>query len=320
MYTIKEAAARSGVSIPTLRAWERRYGVVRPVRTDAGYRLYDEVAIDRLRVMRELLGDGWSAREAARHVLEAPEALVPRDPPPSRAGPPGARDSAATPAGQLERDLVGAATRLDGAGLDVLLDEAFASVSFEQAMQGVIFPALGAIGRAWERGELDVAAEHAASNAVVRRLARLFDAAGRPEPRVRAVLGLPSGAQHEIGLLAFAVAARRVGVPVLYLGANVPTESWAAALERSGADLVVLGVPTASDVASGEEVIEALRSEGRPTTLFVGGAAAPLLPSIASATPLPLDIGEAAGVLAVAARPRPRSPRPRAGEGRASGV
>ena len=316
MYTIKEAAARSGVSIPTLRAWERRYGVVRPIRTDAGYRLYDEVAIDRLRVMRELLGDGWSAREAARHVLQAPEALVPSDPPPARAGTSGTSEASDTPSGRLERDLVAAASRLDAARLDELLDEAFARVSFEEAMRSVIFPALAAIGRAWERGELDVAAEHAASNAVVRRLARLFDAAGRPDPRVRAVLGLPSGANHEIGLLAFAVAARRVGVPVLYLGANVPTDSWAAALDRSGADLVVLGVPTASDVPEAEGVVEALRARARPPTLFVGGAAAPLLPSSADATALPLDIGEAADVLAVSVRTRARSPRARAVDGR----
>jgi DNA-binding transcriptional MerR regulator/methylmalonyl-CoA mutase cobalamin-binding subunit len=316
MYTIKEAAARSGVSIPTLRAWERRYGVVRPVRTDAGYRLYDEGAIDRLRVMRELLGDGWSAREAARHVLEAAEPLVPREPSPARAAASSAADASASPSGHLERDLVAAATRLDAAGLDALLDEAFASVAFEQAMQSVIFPALAAIGRAWERGELDVAAEHAASNAVVRRLARLFDAAGRSEPRVRAVLGLPSGAHHEIGLLAFAVAARRAGVPVLYLGASVPTESWAAVLDRSGADLVVLGVPTASDVASAEEVVEALQSRARPPTLFVGGAAAPLLPTAAGATALPLDIGAAADVLAAAIRSGARRPRTKRGEPR----
>ena len=45
MYKIKEAAARSGVSVPLLRAWERRYGIVSPTRTASGYRLYDEDAL-----------------------------------------------------------------------------------------------------------------------------------------------------------------------------------------------------------------------------------------------------------------------------------
>jgi DNA-binding transcriptional MerR regulator len=306
MYTIKEAAARSGVSIPTLRAWERRYGVVQPVRTEAGYRLYDEQAIDRLRAMRELLADGWSASQAAHHVLEVADDL---GPPGAGARPAFAAGSDA-PASRLERDLLAAAARLDAAALDALLDEAFATLVFEHAMDAVVFPTLVAIGRAWQRGELDVAAEHAASNAVVRRLARLFDAAGRQETRVRAVLGLPPRAHHEIGLLAFAVAARRAGVPLLYVGADVPSASWSAALDRSGADAAVVGVPTHADVDAAGEVIDALRSRPRPPALFVGGNGAALLGPLTGVTMLPGDIGGAAGVLAAATRPRRRSPRP----------
>ena len=55
MYTIKQAAARTGLTIPTIRAWERRYAIVTPARTAAGYRLYDEAAIERLAAMRTLV-------------------------------------------------------------------------------------------------------------------------------------------------------------------------------------------------------------------------------------------------------------------------
>ncbi|HSW42013.1 MAG TPA: MerR family DNA-binding transcriptional regulator, partial [Patescibacteria group bacterium] len=48
MYTIKQAAALSDLTVPTVRAWERRYGVVHPARTASGYRLYDNEAISRL--------------------------------------------------------------------------------------------------------------------------------------------------------------------------------------------------------------------------------------------------------------------------------
>ena len=60
MYTIKEAALRTGISVPALRAWERRYGVVAPTRTAAGYRLYDDRALERLRTMRALVDAGWT--------------------------------------------------------------------------------------------------------------------------------------------------------------------------------------------------------------------------------------------------------------------
>src|SRR6187397_1490128 len=68
MYTIKEAAARSGVGASAIRAWERRYGVVRPVRTPAGYRLYDDDALRVLLAMRTLIETGWAASEAARAI------------------------------------------------------------------------------------------------------------------------------------------------------------------------------------------------------------------------------------------------------------
>ena len=62
MYTISEAADRAGVSVELLRAWERRYGIVEPDRTAAGYRLYDEAAIGRVRAMRGLVDEGWTRR------------------------------------------------------------------------------------------------------------------------------------------------------------------------------------------------------------------------------------------------------------------
>ncbi len=68
MYTIKQASLRAGVSIEVLRAWERRYGIVRPERTESGYRLYDDSAIDRVRAMRQLVDSGWSASQAAREI------------------------------------------------------------------------------------------------------------------------------------------------------------------------------------------------------------------------------------------------------------
>ena len=306
MYTIKEAATRSGVSIPTLRAWERRYGVVRPSRTESGYRLYDEAAIDRLRVMRELIADGWGASQAAAHVRDAgAEQGLPAPENPS---------TTATAVGgsrRRQRDLVAAARRIDGAELEALLDEMFASVSFERAMADAVFPALVAIGDAWARGELDISGEHAASNAVVRRLARHFDAAGRADWQPRAIFGLPPGSHHEIGLLAFAVAARRAGVPILYLGADVPEASWTAALDRTGADVAVVGVPTPRDVPAAERVLATLRARSPEPVAFVGGGGAAGVAPESGVRALPNDLAAAAATLAAAAAGRPRRGRPR---------
>ena len=70
MYTAGRTAQLTGVPRETLRKWEQRYGVVEPVRSEGNYRLYDDEAVRRLSVMRDLVDAGWAPREAARRVLE----------------------------------------------------------------------------------------------------------------------------------------------------------------------------------------------------------------------------------------------------------
>ena len=77
MYRIAQAATRSGVSVPLIRAWERRYGIVSPTRTSSGYRMYDDAAIATLVRLRELTEAGWSASEASRAILAGEIGPVP---------------------------------------------------------------------------------------------------------------------------------------------------------------------------------------------------------------------------------------------------
>jgi DNA-binding transcriptional MerR regulator/methylmalonyl-CoA mutase cobalamin-binding subunit len=276
MYTIKEASTRSGVGIPLLRAWERRYGVVSPLRTASGYRLYDDAAIDRLRAMRSLTESGWSARQASEHVRSLPlaelTALAARD----IRGEPWLGAGAETPAGQsLQADLierlVDAARLIDGREIEAALDEAFAAMRFEAAIDRIVVPALSAIGEAWERGVVDVAGEHAASHAVLRRLAMAFEAAGDPSAEHPILIGLGPGSHHELGAFAFATAARRAGHPILYLGPDLPTESWVAAARTMSARGAVVGAPSVTDARRAREVIDALRDAYPDMILAVGG-------------------------------------------------
>ncbi|HUG46944.1 MAG TPA: MerR family transcriptional regulator [Candidatus Limnocylindria bacterium] len=296
MYSIKEAASRSGVSIPTLRAWERRYGVVQPVRTPSGYRLYDEGAIARLKHMRALVANGWRPREAARRVAETAQLTAVETGQDNGASP----ADVARQAGEAERLselFVRAALRYDTAAIEALLDEIFARSSFESAMETVVFPSLERVGLAWEAGELSVAAEHAASQTVFRRVALFYEASARATT-AEVVVGLPPGARHDLGSLAFSVAARRLGIGVLFLGADVPVDSWLSVIRDSGADVAVIAVPTAADVAAAVRVVEALREARAGVACLVGGSAADQLPAELDTVALPRSIGEAARTVA----------------------
>lgn len=266
MYTIKQAAARSGVNIALLRAWERRYHVVEPTRTDAGYRLYDDDAIARLRAMRSLVEGGWSPRQAAAHLEEAsPDELRALSTVEATA------PATAAPENVVTAFVEGAA-RLDAAAVERVLDEMFASGTFERVIEDHLFPALRALGDAWAAGQVDVAGEHAASAAVLRRLSMAFEAAGSgSSAESPIVVGLPPGARHEIGPLAFATSARRAGIPVVYLGADVPVASWVSAASTAGARAVAFGTLLEADVPAANEVVAALRAAVPDVVVAVGG-------------------------------------------------
>ncbi|MET0773496.1 MAG: MerR family transcriptional regulator [Candidatus Limnocylindrales bacterium] len=274
MYTIKQAASRAGVSVPVLRQWERRYGVVRPARTASGYRSYDEPAIARIRAMRQLVDEGWAPNAAAASVIEMddPEvaSLVARRSP----GVPES-DRAALVAGDLVDAFERAAASLDPAALESVLDEMFSRGAFEQVAERYLGPALRRVGDAWQSGTLDVAAEHAASHAVLRRLAVAFQASGRPShERGMVLVGLPPGARHELGALIFSIAARRAGLPVMHLGADLPVADWLDAAIQTDASAVVVGVVSGPDVASAVAVVQALQAARPLMPVAVGGHAA----------------------------------------------
>ena len=303
MYTIKEASARTGVGAPLIRAWERRYGVVKPTRTPSGYRLYDDATINVLLTMRALTESGWTASEAARAILAgevavdevavAPVAVataVPRAPAPSAA--------ATHRAGTIAR-FVSAAEMASPVETEAALDAILAAGSFEAVVDDLLLPAVAALGDSWVAGRLSVAAEHAASAAVARRLAAVYQAAGIPT-RPSVVVGLPPGARHELGALAFAAALRRRRVGVLYLGADVTVDGWVDVFARTRARAAVIGVVTAADREAAAEVVMALQALAVPIIAVGGPAARPELAPTNGMRVLPERIVEAAAAIAEA--------------------
>jgi DNA-binding transcriptional MerR regulator/methylmalonyl-CoA mutase cobalamin-binding subunit len=294
MYTIKQAAARTGLTVPVLRAWERRYGIVSPARTPSGYRLYDDAAIARVQEMRRLVDDGWSPSTAAAAIKSG---TVPAD-----AGAASARATDTVGAAFASEAFIDAAGNLDSDGVEMLLDEMFARGSFERMADEQLMPAVVALGDAWAEGRIDVAAEHLASHAVFRRLAAAYQAAGRPNFDPGGVIvGLPPGSRHELGALAFAVAARRAGLPVLYLGPDLPIDDWAATAERAQPRAAVIGSVTAADRGAARRVAEAL-SDARPAIVIAfGGKHPPAGPWLR----LPERLDDAVRALAGAIAPEP---------------
>ena len=312
MYNIKQAAARAGVTVPVLRAWERRYGVVHPARTPSGYRVFDDESVARIRSMRSLIDQGWSPSAAAAAIVAGSV------PPDATTGTPVAGESrpgaglavAGGPdqplgadgadrereAADLADRLVAAAAALDPGVVDAVLDDLFSRGSFERVATDLLFPALERLGDAWAAGEVGVAGEHLASSAVLRRLGLALDAAasrvvsGRP-----VVVGLPPGGRHELGAMAFAVAARRAGMAVTYVGPDLPAEDWLSATEGAGA--AVIGIVTTRERNAAIEVARRLR-EAHPSLVVALGGRAARAPANDGIQRLPESLPESVATLA----------------------
>ncbi len=244
-------AARVGVSPELLRAWERRYGLLQPIRTEGGFRLYTDDDAARVERMKRALDEGLSAAEAARRALAQPPSTE------------GRLDDA------RER-LITAARAYDEAAVHATLDDALAAFALETVLRELVLPALREIGTEWEREALEVGQEHFATSLIRERLLSLARQWGRGGGPLAVLACLP-GERHDIGLIAFGLVLRSHGWRILFLGADTPLPTLARAIDQTGAELAVV-----SSVDSERFETEAgpLRRIARATRLAVSGPGA----------------------------------------------
>jgi DNA-binding transcriptional MerR regulator len=254
---IGELSDRVGASPTLLRAWERRYGLLRPIRSAGGFRLYGAEDERRVRAMQELLAAGVSARQAAEAVLSAPSgdvAALPAAHP--RATGEGMEDSRAR--------LAQALGRFDDVGANAVLDRLLADVGVTTVISEVILPYLDDLGERWSNGSATIAEEHFATSLIRGRLlglARGWDGGSGP----RALLACPSGELHDLGLICFGIALRGHGWRITYLGADTPQSTLIEAAAQLAPDVIVLAATRPSR-------LRALAGEARATGVPVAVA------------------------------------------------
>ena len=248
---IGEFARRVGVSTAVLRAWERRYGLLRPVRSPGGYRLYTAEDAERVARMRHGLDQGLSAAEAARAALVD------------------ARPSAGLLEDAAAR-LLAAIHEFDEATVQAVLDESFAAFGLEAVLRGLILPTLAQVGREWEQGTLGISQEHFASNLIRARLLSLARLWGRGTGPV-ALLACAPGEHHDISLLAFGLILRSHGWRILFLGADTPIATIAEAAQSTQPAVTVL---VSFDPARLEAESSAVRRLAKRVPLVLSGPGA----------------------------------------------
>lgn len=244
-HPIQVVARRTGLSVDVIRAWEKRYAVVRPVRSETGRRLYADADVERLRLIAEATRTGRTVGQVVTLSAVELAALVREEGAtrPLR----GEVDATSPGAHEHLRTALDAVARFDGVGLDAALRRATIALSVGAFLDVIVV-------RLWERvadgvrhGTLRPAHQHLTQAVLRRVLDRVTEAATLPGAGPELIVATPPGQDQELGALLAAAAAAAEGWRVVYLGAGLPAEDIADAVRQAGARAVTVSLGAAAN-------------------------------------------------------------------------
>ncbi|MBC7802448.1 MAG: MerR family transcriptional regulator [Candidatus Parcubacteria bacterium] len=277
---IRAVASLTGLLPVTLRAWERRYGLIRPSRSPSGHRLYTQEQVDLIHRIVALTGQGIPIGQVRDALAgSAPETAAGRAGPWSR---------------YLER-MSRAIGNFDERMLDEVYDETLSLHPIERVTRNLLMPLLAELGRRWDRTPGGIAEEHFFAVYLRNKLgARLHHRRLTSGPRL--LLACAPGEHHEIGLLLFALAVNDAGMRCVPLGADMPLGELAAAALRSGCVAIVISSSVDPQPAALREELPSLVAQARVPVFFGGQASVRHHDAIVAAGAVPLGADIEAGV------------------------
>jgi MerR family transcriptional regulator, light-induced transcriptional regulator len=254
-YPIRTVCALTGLNPITLRAWERRYGFIEPIRTPGGHRLYSQEHVDQINRALSMVASGMSIGTAARAVRRS------------------AASSARTDVwAALRNQTISAIMRFEESALDAIYESALGLQPIEAVTSKLFVPVLEELGRRWESAEGRIAEEHFFTTYTRNKLGARLHHRRRIAPVARLLCACAPAEHHELGLLLFALAAHDQDVVCVMLGANMPFDELAAACKRAECDGLVISMSMQTQTPGLEcDLREVVKKTDRP--VFVGGEA-----------------------------------------------
>jgi methanogenic corrinoid protein MtbC1 len=274
VFNTKAVALETSVPPDTFRAWERRYGVPCPQRTQGGHRLYSERDIAIIRWLRDRTAEGMNISHAVMllsNVLEDEETI------------PVANITRGLD--QLVQELTRTLTSFDAGASDRLLSEAFSLHPFEQVLLELIQPVMVEIGERWHRGEINIASEHFATEFMRRKLASLINIFETVATRETIIVGCAPNEPHDMGILFASLFLVRRGWKVIYLGARVPLSDLLETITKVHPDMVCLSATTIDAAHSLQEVAVAIHKTHPQVRFGYGGRIFNLEPTLRTTIP-----------------------------------
>jgi methanogenic corrinoid protein MtbC1 len=265
-HRIHRVAKLTGLSKDVLRVWERRYGLIKPVRSANRYREYTDEDVALLRFLKEELERGQTIGALA---IEGRDSLIQRM---RTSGVPTLQEL--EPHGNFLDELIELLDPLDKARFEHKLNGAVAVIPFEEAVQRILLPLQRRVGELWHEGRVNVAVEHYVTKLIQQKLFSVMNQLPTNEFGPRVLIACPEGEAHEIGAQAVAYLAATRGCQVYYLGPNLPTSDLLAFCERIKPDLVLLSWTEIKSEALARQLVQELESLSTRWRVAMGGQGA----------------------------------------------
>ena len=281
LYNTKSVVHHTGVPAPTLRAWERRYGILSPRRSENDYRLYSERDIMTVTWLRERVESGMTISQAIallrslEPIRRRGRRLRSKTPVPAEAVP---SVASTTTIDRFSLDGLGATlleqfSNLDEYAVHRTVMQALAVYTIEDICLHLLSPVLVEIGHRWARGELDTTVEHFAAALIRALLDGLFRSAATSASGPLTLVGCAPGELHELGALMLALFLRRAGIRVAYLGQDVEVEGLLAIVANLRPVCVLLSAALSPQAEALAMLANRLKVANSQTALYFGGQA-----------------------------------------------
>jgi methanogenic corrinoid protein MtbC1 len=310
IYNIKAVIKETGLSPATLRAWERRYGLIKPDRSPGGHRLYSRQDIELIKWLVDRQNEGLSISRAVEMWKTQP-GVFPVESPPIKL-PEIVSSTGESMLAELCSRWMQACLAFNDQAANLTLDQAFAIAAPETVCIEILDNGLKQIGQGWYSGSVSVQQEHFASSIAARRLDTLMAALPASGAGKTILVACPPGEEHDFILLLVTYLLRRKGWEVVYLGSNVPLEHLDATINITGPSLAISAAQTLPAAANLSDMARYLNSHNIP--LAYGGGifqlAAPATRSI-NGYYLGTDLGMLPGIIELLVVAPPEIPEAR---------
>ena len=245
-YPIKVVSQMTGLSVHVIRAWEKRYHVVEPDRTDTNRRLYSVDDIEKLRLLNDASHLGHNIGRLANLSLSELKNLLSKEKrniPEDNAG----LKYTGTNIEEILSECLEAIINYDAKKFESILLNTSARLTQPVLIEDVVIPLVYKIGDMWHSGELRVANEHLASSVIRSFLFNLLESYSINDSAPVLVSATPIGQEHELGALIAGVIAASAGWKVVYLGSNLPAEEIGSVVSYLNAKVVAISLVYPSD-------------------------------------------------------------------------